>query len=34
MAEFKRLHAAAGQPILTRDVMAPSEVTRQEIDPQ
>jgi tetratricopeptide (TPR) repeat protein len=34
MAEFKRLHESAGQPILTRDIMAPAEVTKQEIDPQ
>jgi predicted Zn-dependent protease len=33
MAEFKRLHENANQPILSRDIMSPTEVTKQEIDP-
>jgi len=33
MAEFKRLHESASQPILTREIGSPNEVTRQELDP-
>ena len=33
MAEFKRLHENANQPILSRDIISPTEVTKQELDP-